>query len=302
MGSVDGMAKRKRSNRDRRAALFARGAAALERVLDVSDVYVCPLCLTPHGIGCVDGPNPHLTLEDVPPKNAGGRPLMLTCRECNNVAGHTIDARLGERMELMEALQGRPANRPPRLTATFATPDGEVTLKGLPGAGPSVRLHPEAVRHNLGEGPAQLSKVTIPLNDRHVQLSMLRAGFLAAFAQLGYRYALCSQLNAVRDQLANPDDQVIGQWVFYAADPTQRRERCLMEITDPAPCLMAMWDGFVILLPVHESPEGWESLVPACSTTTFPHAHEKVHLSGTNKWPWPSKMTMQWDHLANPAD
>ncbi len=281
--------------------MFVRGASALEPILGVSGVYVCPLCLTPHGRDCVKGPDPHLTLEDIPPKKAGGRPLVLTCRKCNNEAGHTIDARLGERVDLIEALRGRPSTRPPKLTATFTTPNGEVDLKGLPAAGPSVRLHSEAVRRALGSGPAQLSKITVPLNDRGVQLSMLRAGFLAAFAQLGYHYALCSQLDRVREQIANPEDQILGQWVFYAVDPAQRQERSLMEIDEPVPCLVAMWDGFTIFLPVHDSPPGWENLVPSCSRTVFPHDHEVIHLSGTNKWRWPTRMAMEWDQAASAA-
>lgn len=300
---VGSEAMTKRRGRDVRADLFEIGAAALERVLGVNDVYACPLCLDAHSRECLAMTEPHLTIEDVPPKSVGGRPLVLTCKTCNNEAGTKLDAKLAERADLMRALKGEKATRPPKLTATFAVgPDrNEVQLSGLPGPGPSIRFHAEAVRRKLG-GPAQATKVTIPLNDRQVQLSMLRAAFLGAFAQLGYRYALCSQLDVVRQQLAEPDDQVIGQWVFYLVDPAMRRERFFMEIVEPVPCLAALWDGFAVFLPVHESPAGWESFVGGCPPT-FPHDHQPTNMHGTDKWPWPKQMTMKWDQPADdPGD
>ena len=33
-----------------------------------------------------------LSVEDVPPRHSGGRPLVLTCKACNSTAGHSIDA------------------------------------------------------------------------------------------------------------------------------------------------------------------------------------------------------------------
>lgn len=84
-----------RNPRERRERLFKQGSRAWAGVTgDSHGAYVCPLC----GVGYTElsltlDP-PLLSLEDVPPKAVGGRPLVLTCRECNSRAGHTVDAAL----------------------------------------------------------------------------------------------------------------------------------------------------------------------------------------------------------------
>src|SRR5688572_27922121 len=66
---------------------FAKGAAALGSAAPVhrGRGYACPICLRiyPSATG--------LTVEDVPPKAVGGRPLLLTCRECNSGSGAMLD-------------------------------------------------------------------------------------------------------------------------------------------------------------------------------------------------------------------
>src|SRR5262245_31174488 len=66
---------------------FRRGAHALDQHAPKhrGTGYGCPLCLRIY-------PSPSaFTVEDVPPKSVGGRPLLLTCYDCNSKAGHTID-------------------------------------------------------------------------------------------------------------------------------------------------------------------------------------------------------------------
>lgn len=58
-------------------------------------MYICPLCLFGYSKAALDqtSPNP-LTLEDVPPKSVGGRPILLTCKHCNNQAGRKHDEKI----------------------------------------------------------------------------------------------------------------------------------------------------------------------------------------------------------------
>jgi hypothetical protein len=44
----------------------------------------------------------HLTLEDIPPRSLGGKPIILTCKSCNNTIGHKIDYHLLDRMLEMD--------------------------------------------------------------------------------------------------------------------------------------------------------------------------------------------------------
>lgn len=80
--------------------------------------YACPLCAATEADGRArmkmyqkEHLGSLLTLEHVPPKHASGRPLVLTCRRCNNRAGDTIDARAHEVERTVRVLTGRDAVR-----------------------------------------------------------------------------------------------------------------------------------------------------------------------------------------------
>src|SRR5918993_3412934 len=67
---------------------FRRGAFALGMHFPAASGkgYGCPICLRA---------SLHVasfTVEDVPLRKVGGRPLVLTCYRCNNDAGHQLDA------------------------------------------------------------------------------------------------------------------------------------------------------------------------------------------------------------------
>ena len=66
---------------------FNRGVHAFGQVAPKyrGSGYACPLCLG------ISSSLATFTFEDVPPRSVGGRPLVLTCRDCNSSSGHTCD-------------------------------------------------------------------------------------------------------------------------------------------------------------------------------------------------------------------
>jgi hypothetical protein len=63
---------------DRRSEFFDRGVAAYQRVTRTdADVYFCPICEQAFGRDALA--DKRLTLEHVPPRALGGRPILLTC-------------------------------------------------------------------------------------------------------------------------------------------------------------------------------------------------------------------------------
>lgn len=76
----------------RRLELFQYGAKAAARYRDGDEsLYFCPICSQGYDEGsAISGEG--LTLEHIPPDSANGKPLLLTCRDCNSRAGQTIDA------------------------------------------------------------------------------------------------------------------------------------------------------------------------------------------------------------------
>jgi hypothetical protein len=81
-----------------------------------------------------------LTLEHVPPEAVGGRGILLTCKSCNNTAGHTVDAAVVGRGRLFQLGNSLFRNqgefrgpikiefRGVVINATLVTKDGRVTI------------------------------------------------------------------------------------------------------------------------------------------------------------------------------
>jgi hypothetical protein len=89
----------------RRVAVFARGEAAWRAVTGRADRYVCPLC--GEEFSAADAESGQLTLEDVPPRSVGGRPLCLTCKPCNDRGGHATRAFAGGSVRRCRRAAGR---------------------------------------------------------------------------------------------------------------------------------------------------------------------------------------------------
>lgn len=72
------------------------------------DFYICPLCnisFTEKDLN-QDLENP-LTIEDVPPKKLNGKPILLTCKKCNNINGSIYDSELSKWFKAFCALEGK---------------------------------------------------------------------------------------------------------------------------------------------------------------------------------------------------
>ena len=189
--------------------------------------------------------NDELTLEDVPPKSVGGRPLALTCRACNNKAGAEIDHHAGKAVRADEFSQ-RGDKREQRLKvnglqARMRSTDGHMQLWIVPEAN-----HPDAVSAQAEqwarEGVTNTNtRFELPeYTPDRANLSLLRAAYLVVFARWGYRAIVGEAAEALRDQFQNPDDMRLSALCRNdpAQDPSARR---LATIIEPEP-----WRGFVV--------------------------------------------------------
>lgn len=62
--------------------------------------FICPLCRRIFNIGQLrEKVNDYITIEHVPPENLGGKPIVLTCKDCNSTCGHDLDVYLRNEME-----------------------------------------------------------------------------------------------------------------------------------------------------------------------------------------------------------
>ena len=65
--------------------------------------FICPLCLRILNIALLgEQVNNFITIEHIPPENLGGKPLILTCKDCNSTCGHDLDVYLRNEIEHLE--------------------------------------------------------------------------------------------------------------------------------------------------------------------------------------------------------
>jgi hypothetical protein len=311
LGGVNG---RERELRER---WFTEGAAALFRTLaaigqtdllpSAGEFYVCPLCLGAYTRRALDGSEPRLTLEDVPPKKVGGRPLVLTCRGCNNTHGSAIDAHASRREEAHDLLVGRDPGRDVRAEFTV----GDIALQvRLDVVSDAFRLTVVEQANNPKEVAAAVSMleasaagaadgpIGFRLTDRillvRAQLSWVRAAYLVAFASFGWRYVLLlSSLNLLREQLADPDADLLPPLALLDLDASPERRELLI-VREPAELrsLAVVVGRYTVFVPWLEEPQSFEDLAGALGR--LPGAPPRVHFSG-KKVPWPTEPRYAFD-------
>lgn len=188
------------------------------REFQIMDAFICPICL--NIIKKED--SDVITLEDVPPKSVGGKPLLITCQPCNNVVGGKIESFLHNEL-LVSHLLKNPEGIPFK---------AEYTLNGVKIKGRykissienqeiqcsidsnDINNYPnftQELDHNWDGANLEIKYdlTSVKRNDEYANLSILKSAYLLAFAKLGYMYILNNNLDTIRDQLQNPDRNVL---------------------------------------------------------------------------------------------
>lgn len=90
-------------SKHKRQRLFDIGISAAAS-LGLQSAYYCPICGTAYEQDSLN--TSELTLEHVPPRSQGGKGIILTCRSCNNLAGHKYEHDLPNKEGLERQLKG----------------------------------------------------------------------------------------------------------------------------------------------------------------------------------------------------
>ncbi len=276
---------------DKRQRWFHEGATALRRALEragradelptPSQWYACPCCLGLYATNAVA--SRVLTIEDVPPKALGGRPMLLTCKWCNNTAGSELDAHaavqtLGDSLargidteqwvKATSHANGIPLRGKARVAAEF---EAAVSAYGSsnPGPGLSVTVHTS-------------------FDDARARLSLIRAAYLAAFAGLGWTYILRPALSPVREQSRAPDVQIIKPYLFRDPSTPSTRRGILVVSDPPELAAVAVTIGeFTVFLPGLSQDGGWEEVARSYARRADSDGRLGVRLHG-KAIPWPN--------------
>jgi hypothetical protein len=201
----------------KREAWFRRGVEALARARpDAPKLYCCPFCIQ----GFPDSDPEYLSFEDVPPRSVGGKPLVLTCRKCNNTHGSDLDSHIAAGSDLRDIVAGesttwaklRLGDAVINTRARLGSENVEV-VEAVEKTDPKMS---EAFASELERRTSSGSrdwKLTLAFSARHdpwrEDVAWLRVAYLYLFALLGYNFIMRSVLEPIRSQFQNPDEHLV---------------------------------------------------------------------------------------------
>lgn len=188
------------------------------REFQIMDAFICPICL--NIIKKED--SDIITIEDVPPKSVGGRPLLITCQPCNNVVGGSIESFLHNELQVFHLVRN-PEDIPFKAEYTLngVKIKGRVKIKSIEDHEilctidsndiNNCPIFTQELEHNWDGSNLEIKYdlTSVKRNDEYANLSILKSAYLLAFAKLGYMYILNDNLDPIRDQLQNPDMDVL---------------------------------------------------------------------------------------------
>jgi hypothetical protein len=257
-------------NSDLKIRFFKKGAAALRNLIEIDkECYCCPICKRLYLYDDLD--SGELTLEHAPPEQVGGKPLALTCKECNSVAGYSIDKAVVQRqrqLDFAKALMGQKSKYSAR--ATFSI--GEETLninferdQGIVSIKPpkeindpkKLKAYQDYMMHLYQSGKSDGEKFTITPDAAYHQgfskVGDLKTAFILCFAFFGYRFSLDKRLSSVREQIINYKQDIIDYY-WHTSDPKITREHFIFIIENPIAALAVKLNNSTVILPWLKGP------------------------------------------------
>lgn len=295
----------KMSNKQKRLSIFRYGSKAIAKYLNGdSSLYYCPICgLGYPELSAISGDN--LTLEDVPPKSIGGKPLLLTCRSCNSSAGCTIDAAVANKRkfeDFQKIVCGEKKGKIPFVKlsledlhiATSICTENSFDIMPLENANaPNVIERYKRYLMNLSGNNGNDLKFQLSISHKYdsrlFKLSHLKSAFLIIFAFLGYRYAFDPRLDGVRQQIQEPENDILGTR-FWIEGNESMPLNMVMFLSSPLPIFLVSFNGFCIVLPSLESKGDIYG-----SLSSYWERGQKITLQAKMLASWPAKLQMKLD-------
>ena len=185
--------------------------------------YICPLCLRIFNVGQLgEQVNSYITIEHVPPENLGGKPIVLTCKDCNSTCGHDLDVYLRNEIEHHERAYFNGSKGHFSKYSHGGVEVNAITNEDKDG---TVNISIERKRNSPIVFDTFIESVDASADDLHIDgrlilgdhkrdyqmanVAMLKSAYLYAFYKLGSKYILSTKLNAIRKQIHNPHEDIL---------------------------------------------------------------------------------------------
>lgn len=212
------------------------------------DVYLCPVCKQPHN-KIDNGENP-LTLEDAPPKSLGGQANVLTCKICNNTAGHEIDFHLTERLKELDS-----ASFLPNTVTKVKIRIGEEVFNGIISIDKNGKMsmfhsrknnHPIKLEEKMiglkGGDLVDLNFLKTRVIPEKLEYALLKSAYILAFQKFGYSLIFDPCFDIVREQLKNPDQRIYPEKFWMTPPYPKEMEGVYFVCDEGLECLFALFN------------------------------------------------------------
>lgn len=185
-------------------------------ISNANNMFLCPVCM-----GNFDNKDiQNISIAHIIPKCTGGKIFTLLCRKCNNDFGTKQDKWFGDYLKSTQCKEA---------FLSTTTSKGYFIIDNLKINGKikqdnegnidlymDSRLNSpktiEEIKQKFNNHPPEIN-ITFPLpilqNERNIAIGFLNAGYLLWFKYFGYSWVLQNHLDIVRNQIINPDDDII---------------------------------------------------------------------------------------------
>ncbi len=190
---------------------------------ELVNTFICPICLKPFDFSDYD----NITIEHVPPEKLGGRPLLLTCKDCNNVCGSNLDVHLINGIRNSYSLHNFTSKAH---KATLHVDDMSINAYATLRNDSELHFCIDEKKNNPhtissikeGLGTINFDRISANIsiseqksNSGRAAIAILKSAYLLAFCHLGYKYILHSNLNLIRKQILFPEENIFnGKYIL----------------------------------------------------------------------------------------
>ncbi len=212
------------------------------------DIYLCPICKKSY-TSIDDEENP-LTLEDAPPKSLGGNPNVLTCKRCNNTAGHQIDFHLTERLRELDSASFLPNTETDvKIRIGAEVFNGRIIIdeKGKISVIHSKKNnHPIKLEEKMiglkGGDIVDLNFLKTKVIPEKLEYALLKTAYILAFKKFGNSLIFDPCFDIVREQLNNPNQRIYPEKFWITPPYPQKMEGVYFVCDEGLECLMTIFN------------------------------------------------------------
>jgi len=228
------------------------------------DHFLCPTCLDVIPIKR----EMEITEAHIIPKSAGGKLKTYLCDRCNHSFGTNQDKWFGEYIKSIN-------DGIPKLISSDIK-DGCFWIDGIKLNGAykenengelnfiiynernspeTLKIIKEKFKSKLPSYKLSISP-TILKKTRFIEIGFLTAGYLMWFATLGYSWVLQDHLNIVRDQIRNPDKNILGsQFIMFCEGIRWKKPWIGLVTLDDEVLLTMGLEDCMVLFPPADRPD-----------------------------------------------